>query len=121
MQDLICINFCLNTFMSRLNHLGYSLIGNGFCSVNGVDPTSCYEYPVSSLSDCEAACSSYEPCVGYYYSAEIETCHLVPSEASCPTGYITIIESITAASSSDLEVDVSDERNVYDNKCYGKN
>ena len=96
---------------------------NGECGVNGKRVTTCdgvYKDPYSadtySLSDCEAACTAHKPCVGYFYFKGPGICYLVPSSHSCPTGFSLYVNSITAATSNDLEA------YAYSGAvCYGKN
>ena len=100
----------------------YSLItDNGACSVNGELVTTCDISGNVSLSECEADCTTHEPCVGYFYFSRTgplaEHCFLIPSTHSCPTGYSLVVRSVTAATSNDLEAgDISGE-----GVCYGKN
>ena len=89
---------------------------NGYCRVNGEDPTDCYISSIE-LSDCQAACTAHKPCVGYEYLESSTACFLIPSSISCPTGYTLTKGSITAATSNDLEAQVLNNSAV----CYGKN
>ena len=107
----------------------YSLItDNGACSVNGELVTTCdiSNVPFSnfnvSLSDCEADCTTHEPCVGYFYFELAEHCFLIPSTHSCPTGYSLVVRSVTAATSNDLEAGDINGYNGYNGEgvCYGK-
>ena len=89
---------------------------NGYCQVNGKTPADCKNSPISTLTDCEAACTAHEPCVGYEYQESKSLCYLIPSSRSCPTGYTLNNRSITAATSNELE--------AYEYPgmvCYGKN
>ena len=89
----------------------------GTCRVNGEIVTTCENHPIYSWSDCEAACTTHEPCVGYYHFGLADFCYLIPSTHSCPTGYSLVIGSVTAATSNDLEAgDLTGE-----DVCYGKN
>ena len=99
----------------------YSLINeDGCCSVNGRRATTCENYSVFSLSDCEAACTTHEPCVGYLYSYGF--CYLIPSTHSCPTGYDLYLFSLgTPATSDDLEADRIHKPAGGGWVCYGKN
>ena len=98
------------------------MINDGSCLVNGKSSwTRCEKFAVDDLSDCEAACTAHEPCVGYFFDGDF--CYLIPSNHSCPTGYYLSIKSIgeystdTAASINDLEASPYGRRGV----CYGKN
>ena len=68
---------------------GYRLItSSGYCKhSNGELLSRCYK-SVYSLSECEAACTSSNSCVGYFYG--FNYCYLLPSSQSystCQTGY----------------------------------
>ena len=48
----------------------------------------CQSYDVSSINDCRAACTSYEPCLGYIYmTGDSPLCELIPSSNACPSNY----------------------------------
>ena len=105
------------------------MIGKGKCLVSGLAPVSCYAESVSSVSDCEEACTAHELCVGYYYSADSKHCHLAPTESSCPTGFELINDWSGAflANAGPLEAESSLPPEILyvpmseDFNCYGKN
>ena len=102
------------------------MINDGSCLVNGKTSwTRCEKLAVDDLSDCEAACTAHEPCLGYFFDY---LCYLIPSNHSCPTGYYLSIQTIrgstkpnTAATSNDIEASPYEQDRMYGGVCYGKN
>ena len=59
---------------------------------SGKSLVRCKGNDVSSISDCQAACTSYQPCLGYMYTIETTSneisCSLIPLSKTCPSvGY----------------------------------
>ena len=95
------------------------IASNGVCKhVNGGYPTNCYKSSVSSLSSCEAQCTSGTPCVGFYYKASapssLPNCRLITSDSSCPSGF-SLSSTTVASSKKDL---VRSDLSGW--VCYGK-
>merc|ERR1712001_470818 len=104
---LLSLFFVPAALSNAVDLQGYSLIAsNGVCKhVNGGYPTNCYKSSVSSLSSCEAQCTSGTPCVGFYYKASapssLPNCRLITSDSSCPSGF-SLSSTTVATSKKDL-------------------
>ena len=80
----------------------------------------CRSYDVSSISDCRAACTSYDLCLGYIYeTSDSPICRLIPSSNACPSGYDLrrTINTQLATTANDI---VQNDAENLDVQCYVK-